>query len=194
MSKIYYILGKSSTGKDTIYKRLLERNSSLNKICLYTTRPKRSDETDGDEYHFTDEEGYEEIRSNGLLIEERSYNTMHGLWRYFTVNDGQFDNQEKNYLIGGVLESYVSTRKYFGEDKVIPIFLDLPDEIRLHRALSREKLQEEPKYAELCRRFISDTEDFSEEKLKEAGINKRFLNIDLDECIDQIEEYIKETI
>ena len=119
---------------------------------------------------------------------------MHGIWRYFTVNDGQFDDPDKNYLIGGVLESYVSTRKYFGNEVVIPIFLDLPDEIRLHRALSREKLQKEPKYAELCRRFISDTEDFSEDKLKEAGIEKCFFNIELDECINQIEEYIKETL
>lgn len=192
MGKIYYILGKSSTGKDTIYKKLLENNSSLSKVCLYTTRPQRSNEIEGDEYHFTDEEGYERIKEKGLLIEERSYNTMHGLWRYFTVNDGQFDDLNKDYLIAGVLNSYIFTKEYFGEDKVIPIFLDLPDEVRLFRALSREKTQENPKYAELCRRFLSDTEDFSEDKLVAAGINKRFMNIDLDECISEIEEYIKE--
>lgn len=190
MGKIFYILGKSSTGKDTIYKKLLENNKNLRKVCLYTTRPQRSDEKEGDEYHFTDEAGYEEIKKKGLLIEERSYNTMHGLWRYFTVNDGQFDDLDKDYLIAGVLESYIYTRDYFGKEKVIPIFLDLPDEVRLFRALSREKTQENPKYAELCRRFLSDTEDFSNEKLKEAGIEKRFLNYKLEDCIREIEEFI----
>ena len=46
------------------------------------------------------------------------------------------------------------------------------------------------KYAELCRRFLADSEDFSEEKLKEAGINVRFNNDDLESCIGNIRDYI----
>lgn len=42
MGKIFYIMGKSSSGKDTIYRRLLEdKELELRNIILYTTRPMR---------------------------------------------------------------------------------------------------------------------------------------------------------
>ena len=48
MGKIYEIMGRSSCGKDTIYKKLLERgNANLNKVIIYTTRPMREGEVDG---------------------------------------------------------------------------------------------------------------------------------------------------
>ena len=49
MGKIFFISGKSSTGKDTIYKRLLEDKSlGFKKITMYTTRPMRAGESDGE--------------------------------------------------------------------------------------------------------------------------------------------------
>ena len=50
---------------------------------------------------------------------------------------------------------------------------------------------ENPKYEELCRRFLADSQDFSEEKIEESGIEKRFQNINLDDCVKEIIEYIK---
>jgi len=42
MGKIYYIMGKSSSGKDTIYKKLMERmRGKLKTVTGYTTRPMR---------------------------------------------------------------------------------------------------------------------------------------------------------
>ena len=59
MGKIIYIMGKSSTGKDTIYKRLLQDGSlHLKSIVGYTTRPIRHQESNGVEYFFTDEDGF----------------------------------------------------------------------------------------------------------------------------------------
>lgn len=194
MGKIFYIIGKSSVGKDTIYKEVLEKIGTLKQICLYTTRPKRSNEKEGKEYHFTDEDGFINFQNNNLIIEERSYNTIHGLWRYFTVNDEQFENKDNNYLIEGVLQSFVSTKEYFGNENVIPIYIEVSDEVRLQRALNRERKQENPKYAELCRRFLSDSEDFAEDKIIAAGIEKRFVNDKLDRCINEICSYIKERI
>ena len=69
-------------------------------------------------------------------------------------------------LITGVLESYVSTRDYFGNDKVIPIYVEVEDGERLTRALNREKKPGNHKYAEMCRRFLSDNEDFSEREFR----------------------------
>ena len=74
MGKICYIMGKSSSGKDTIYKRLKERMPQLKTITLYTTRPVRAGETDGVEYYFVDEERLAEMENRGCVIELRAYN------------------------------------------------------------------------------------------------------------------------
>lgn len=192
MGKIFYILGKSSTGKDTIYKNILEdKELNLRDIILYTTRPIRDGEIDGKSYHFVSEQEYEEIKKSGLIIEERSYNTMHGVWRYFTVKDSNIDLSNNNYVIIGVLKSFIDTRDYFGSDKVVPIYIEVEDGLRLQRALNREKKPENRRFKEMCRRYLADSEDFSEDKIKDAGIDKRFENVDLSSCINEVKEYIR---
>ena len=191
MGKVFCLMGKSSTGKDTIYKTLLQnRELGLEKMVPYTTRPIRKGETEGMEYHFTDEEGYHKLSEEGKIVEARAYDTAHGIWRYFTVADESLDLQKQSYLLIGTVEAYVNLKKYFGETKVCPILIDIDDGERLQRALNRERKQEHPKYVEMCRRFLADSQDFAEEKLKEAGIEKRFYNNQLSECIAQIESYI----
>ena len=64
--------------------------------------------------------------------------------------------------------------------------MEVEDGLRLSRALERERQQMQPKYAELCRRFLADSEDFSEEKLKELGIIKRYENIEMKKCVEEI--------
>lgn len=191
MGKIVYLMGKSSTGKDTIYKRLLADSSfTFKKIIPYTTRPIRVKERDGVEYFFTDENGYERLMAGGRVIEHRAYHTYHGLWRYFTVDDGQIDLQKQSYICIGTLESYERTKAYFGQECMLPVLIELDDGIRLQRALDRERKQKSPKYEEMCRRFIADSEDFAEEKIERAGITKRFLNENLEQCLHEIKEYI----
>lgn len=191
MGRIFCVMGKSSTGKDTIYKKLLEDSTlDLKKIVLYTTRPIREGETHSVEYYFTTVDELESMKKENKIVECRSYNTIHGIWHYFTVKDEQINLEENNYLIIGTLESYLKTKEYFGNDKVLPIYIDIDDGERLSRALNRERAQKEPKYEELCRRFLADSADFSSEKLEAAGINKVFYNDDLQRCIDEIAKYI----
>ncbi len=190
MGKIFYLMGKSSSGKDTIYKKIIERNQALQTVVLYTTRPARAGERDGETYHFCNEADLARIQSEGRLIEVRAYDTMHGIWKYFTADDGQFDLSNYDYLMIGTLQSYEKMRAYFGETVVYPIYIETEDGVRLQRALEREQQQEQPKYAEMCRRFLADEEDFSEAKLREAGIVKRFQNKELDACVMEIENTI----
>lgn len=195
MGKIFYILGKSSTGKDTIYKRILSENFfGLKDIILYTTRPIRAGEIDGKAYHFVDEEGYKKIKETGNIIEERTYDTVHGLWRYFTVKDDSIDLTKNNYIVIGVLDSFMAMKKFFGEDNVVPIYIEVDDGLRLQRALTREKKPENRKFKEMCRRFLADCEDFSEEKILAAGIEKRFENIELNKCVKEVKTYIRRKI
>ena len=72
-----------------------------------------------------------------------------------------------------------------------PVYIQVEDGERLSRALFREKQQKDPKYEEMCRRFLADQQDFSEEKISEAGISIRFENSDLDKCVENIIIYIK---
>lgn len=191
MSKIFCIMGKSATGKDTIYKRLLQNSElGLKRIVSYTTRPIREGEKEGEEYHFTDVKNLELLKQQGKIIECRSYDTIHGIWNYFMVKDNQIDLTQNDYLVIGTLESYLKIKDYFGEDHVVPIYIELEDGERLTRALDREKIQSKPKYEELCRRFLADCQDFSDEKLKEAGIHRFYVNNDLENCLSEIEKDI----
>ena len=192
MGKIFYIMGKSSSGKDTIYRKLQEsENLKLGRLVLYTTRPIRAGEENGREYYFTDENRLEEFRKTNRLIESRAYHTVHGIWTYFTAEDGQINPQGTDYLGIGTLESYRKMKEYYGEKTVCPIYIQVEDGERLQRALIREKQQENPRYAEMCRRFLADQEDFSEENILAAGIRIRFENDDLDNCVRNIIKYIK---
>lgn len=192
MGKIYCIMGKSSTGKDTIFKILLEReNLKLKRIVSYTTRPIRSKEQDGEEYNFVNIEEKDRLLKEGKVIEIRKYDTVFGPWFYFTVDDGQIDLAHNDYMIIGTVESYTKIRDYYGADKVCPIYIAVDDGVRLSRALRREMKQESPKYEEMCRRFLADQCDFSDEKLKEAGITRIFSNDeDIAETCDEIASFI----
>ena len=188
MSKLFCIMGKSASGKDTIYKRLIQDGElCLKTIVSYTTRPMREGEHDGVEYHFVTEDVLKTLKDAGKVIECRDYDTVHGIWSYFTVDDGQVDfDGEQDAIIIGTLESYAQIRIFYGKNNVVPIYVNVEDGERLSRALNREKQQDEPKYLELCRRFLADAKDFSEEKLHDCEIHKVYENIDMDVCLNEI--------
>ena len=151
MGKIFYLMGKSSSGKDTIYKELIQKFPKMKRIVLYTTRPRREGERDGVEYFFTDEEKLQQFRNQGQLIEERSYHTQYGVWSYFTADDGQINLGHEDYLVIGTLESYRAMKENFGAESLVPLYIEVEDGLRLTRALEREKRQSQPRYDELCR-------------------------------------------
>lgn len=192
MGKIYCVMGKSSSGKDTVYKKLKEQYKEFRLIVPYTTRPIREGEKDGVEYYFVDPEQFRAMKEDGKVIESRSYNTKCGIWTYFTADDWQIDLSAADYLLIGTLVSYQALREYFGEEAIVPVYLEVEDGLRLARALERERRQEKPKYAEMCRRFLADEEDFSEENLIKSGITERFGNEDFTECLNKIQRYIEE--
>lgn len=192
MGRIFYLMGKSSTGKDSFYKQLMsDEKLGLKKIVMYTTRPIRAQERNGEEYFFVNDEKLARLEAAGKVIERRSYNTVHGVWNYFTVCDEQIDLDHYNYVMIGTLDSYVASKKYFGEGVLVPIYIEVDDGIRLQRALDRERAQDHPKYKEMCRRYISDSDDFSEENIEAAGITRRFENDDFSKCLEEMISYIE---
>ena len=194
MGSIYSITGKSSSGKDTIFKLLLDKGDlDLKRIVSYTTRPIRSNEKPGDEYNFVSIEEKDKLVEAGKVIEIRKYDTVHGPWFYFTVDDGQIDLSKNDYLIIGTVESFVKIRDYYGKDAVLPIYIEVDDGVRLSRALERERSQEHPKYEEMCRRFLADQQDFSQENLDAAQVSNVFKNDDDSRITcDRIATFIKD--
>lgn len=195
MGKIFCIMGKSASGKDAIFKRLLKiEDLNLKNIISYTTRPIRKKETDGIEYHFVTEDEEDKLETEGKVIEKRIYDTKLGRWAYFTVDDGQVNLDEHNYIIIGTLESFEKLSEYYNKDNCIPIYIDVDDYVRLERALHREHKQAVPKYAEMCRRFLADTEDFATEKLEAAGVDEDciFPNVgDINDAVGAIASFIR---
>ena len=192
--KIFFVMGKSASGKDTIYKRLLDQFPDIKTVTLYTTRPMREGEKEGVEYHFIGAEALEAMESEGRVIEKRTYQTMYGPWSFASVDDGQIDLSQSSYLMIGTLESDESIRTYFGNQDTVPIYIEVEDGERLNRAVNRERQQKIPKYTELCRRFLADEIDFSEEKLVKAGITgeERYENRDLSDCLRRIVKKIEQ--
>lgn len=191
MGNIFYLMGKSSSGKDTIYRKLLTRKElGLQRVVPYTTRPIREGEEHGKEYFFIDDNEVETLTAQGAIIELRAYHTCHGIWKYMTVNDAVLQDESSDCLMIGTLEAYEKMIEFFGPGKVVPIMVVLDDGVRLQRALNRERKQENPKYEELCRRFLADAQDFSDEKLQNAGISRFYENRDLEKCVNEIADMI----
>ena len=193
MGKIFLIMGPSSSGKDTIYKEVKKLYPELKEIILYTNRPIREDEIDGIDYNFVSLDKLKEMENNNEILEKREYNTVHGLWVYATAKTN-IDLDNNNYIGINTLDGYESLKEYYHDD-IIPLYIHVNDGIRLRRALDREDKQENPKYAEMCRRYLADINDFNIDRLLDLEIDKLYDNSnDITSCIEAISNKIKEEL
>ncbi len=193
MGKLFVIMGKSATGKDSLYKRLLKQNLELKEIVSYTTRPIREGETEGKEYHFVTEQQMEELREQERIVECRKYDTVRGPWYYFTADDGQIDFESgDSYVLISTLAGYGKLKRFYGKENIVPVYIEVEDFERLERAVRRERRQKSPCVAEVCRRFLADEEDFSEERLRTEEISNRIQNNDFEQALKQMEKLIGE--
>ena len=185
MSRIFCIVGKSGSGKDTIYRSILsEKDDGLIPVIPYTTRPKRADEEDGVNYFFVTQEQLKEYEKEKQIIEKRQYQTVQGVWNYFTRKFEIVDG--KDYILITTLEGVRGIIDHYGCDMVHVIYLHLGDRERLLRCIQRESQQAKPDYSEVCRRYLADQEDFAEEKIRPfQNIHYIDTNLTLAERLDQ---------
>lgn len=164
MSKIFCIVGPSAVGKDTFYKELLAKYASeLTPVIPSTTRPMREGEVNGVDYHFVTMEQLSALEADGMILEKREYETVCGLWVYFTMKFELED--DKTYVLISTIEGAQNIQAHYGADHVSIIFLRLDPKERLLRSIAREAHQKSPNYSEVCRRFLADEKDFAPEKL-----------------------------
>ena len=192
MGKIVLFMGPSSSGKDTIKRRLIKENTfALQEMIMSTTRPMRTGEVEGREYYFKTVEEMLELEKEGKIIERRTYDTAYGPWHYFTTSSS-IDLENYNYIGDNTLEGLDQFVKFYGIENIISILIKVDDGIRLQRALDREKREKTPKYQELCRRFLADSVDFSEENISKRPITSIiYNNSSLDNTMQEVEKVLK---
>ncbi len=160
---ITILFGKSASGKDSLLKKMV--SDGYEPIVSYTTRPMRTGEIDGVDYHFIDKKTFDEYTRNGVIFESRSYDTLvegkRDRWYYGSPS---LDVNSADYV--GILDidGVKSYLQHYGADNIIPAYVMVSDEdARKKRAQERGSFDE----TEWNRRFLDDQSKFSAEALRE---------------------------
>lgn len=159
---IYVLIGKSSSGKDTLANNLCEC-SDLSMCISTTSRPPRINEIDKVHYNFVSKNDFINKIENNEMIEYRSYNTeLNGnsdIWYYGT----ELNSLKNNLVLVLDLDGLIELKNKLKNYKIISIYLDCPDEIRKQRAIERGTFCE----IEWNRRLIDDDDKFNLNKIRE---------------------------
>ena len=169
MRKIFAIMGKASTGKDTLTKMLNER-LEMPIALSFTTRPPRVGEQQGVEYNFITDKDFWDLHGCGLLAEYTSYNVADGDTWYYGLTREELEKDE--YILVIVNPDGLEQLIEIYGDRICSILIDAPADVRIKRYLDRDKVTE-VKAEECCRRFLAD--------------NKMFKNIEVDYIVDNSE-------
>ena len=157
MSKVFMIIGKSFSGKDTLLNSILSdkefcEKNKLKRLVRYTTRKPRPNEVEGETYHFISDITRFENKENVIMS---SFYTEFGIWSYIT--DLSEMEKDTNYIMVGDPDTLVLYKDKLQDDLCV-IFLMPPDWVLMKRFGTRDDNEEysEKKYKEIHRRFIDD--------------------------------------
>jgi len=190
MSKLFCIVGKSASGKNTVFNKILEDiDINITPIIPYTTRPIREGEVDGIHYNFVSERQMKEFEERGLVLVSTDFMSVCGRWFYFTVVSNE--SLKKNCLTITTPEGLRQIIHKLGSEKVVIILVEADDLIRLNRSIARTAIEKTPNYSEVCRRFLSDENDFKDIHSEVSGLLHVSIdaNQDIDECKHQFKAY-----
>ena len=154
--KIIALIGKSASGKDSIAKEVLKRESaSTHQIISHTSRPPRDCEIDGRDYHFATAEQFAESIEDGRMLEVTYFNN----WWYGTSIESLSTDKIN---IGVFNPDGIMTLLDDDRIDLTVYYVVASDKTRMLRQLTRE---ENPNITEICRRYSTDEADFEEYKL-----------------------------
>lgn len=187
MSKIYCILGKSSVGKDSLLN-ILEVNG-FKRVISHTSRPMRSTELNGREYHFIDVNNMMDMIQNDEFIERRTYKVVGDTVWYYGIHKKEIDiNGNDDYIVIVDGQGFQAIKSYYGDENVIGIYMYIDNRERLLRALNRCKLTDKD-VDEIVRRYQADDIDFTKDIIDECTL--KINNINLNQSADIVIRNIK---
>ena len=158
-------LGKSAAGKDTYMKKSIA--AGLKPVVTYTTRPMRSGEKDGEDYHFIDDNTFIDMINRNEFAEYRYYDTSVGgnlaRWYYGST---PLDIKNEDYVIILDIKGAMDYIRMYGGKNIRVVYVSVEDEIRKERAKIRGSFDE----SEWERRCEDDNNKFTLEAL--TGLSK----------------------
>lgn len=148
---IVVLVGESASGKSTIEKLIKERNQSFTKVVSYTTRPMRSGEVNGIDYHFISEDEFSEMLKANAFIESAQYRG----WNYGSAKSDY--NDGNNHIVVLTPHGCRSLKRWANKSgvKVYSIYFDVDRRSRMVKILNRGD-----DIDEAYRRNISDVGQF----------------------------------
>ena len=183
MRKIFAVMGKASTGKDTLTKMLSE-TLELPIALSFTTRPMRVGEKQGVEYNFISDDDFWDLHGCDLLAEYTSYEVASGETWHYGLTKEELEKAEYVLVIVNP-DGFKQLTEIYG-DKVCSILIDAPADVRIKRYLDRDIVTEE-KEEECCRRFLADNKDF-----KDISTNHCITNVgDLKSVYKKLESMVR---
>lgn len=121
---IFCILGPSGAGKSTI-AREVSKQLNIEIVVSYTSRPIRPNETNGVDYHFVDNQHFEDNAAD--FIEMREYQVYDGsIWKY-GFKESSFQ-EDTDYLVVIETDGYNALKRRFGDYALYPFLIESPIE------------------------------------------------------------------
>lgn len=131
MKKIIIISGPSGVGKSTCIKKILKENNKVNFITPFTTRPKRVEEIDSQDYYFIDRKTFTDSYKEKLILDwDYTLNNYYGFFK------SDFENINE-ISITHALAKMALRIKYSYPDKYITIFLEPSDDIDIKSRIEK---------------------------------------------------------
>lgn len=153
MINILVLVGKTSSGKDTIQKELIKLG--IKSVVSYTTRPPRKGEVDGETYHFISEKDFLDKKNNGFFAETTSYNVAVDGGQTWYYGSAIKDLSQDKVMIAN--PEGLRVLKKNNELKIISFYLIVDEETIWNRLRQRGDNSEEAR-----RRLNADDEDFKD--------------------------------
>lgn len=178
--ELIIVSGTTCAGKDTVVKKLLERNNNITKSTSYTSRPIRPGEIDGKDYYFTTKEGFEEkIKTDDFLEYAKvQYGQYYGTPKKEVI---ELLNNGKDVVLVIDVQGAKIIKEKFPETLLIFILAPSMKEIK-KRLLSRSTETKE----QIIERFKVAYQEINEI----PNYNYVVVNDDIDECVEKINSII----
>jgi guanylate kinase len=175
-TRLFVIAAPSGAGKTTLVHATVINSPDLRFSISYTTRPQRSNESDGKDYHFVDAAQFEALRAEGDLLESATvFDNFYGTSR----------KQVEEILADGhnvVLEIDWQGARQVRESMpdCVTIFILPPSLTELERRLRDRRTDSEAVIARRLRDAVSDMARWDE-------FDYIIINDDLDSAVADLE-------